>query len=314
MTDEPPKWILDRLIRDTTDLLTISKDGAARLTNELEVIYNDYVNFLYSILLDKKLDPSPCATRIRSKLKEKKLLFGGDTGEPLLGRNLIDVFADLKGNESSYEDFQKAFYAAIKDCEKMHPYSIAYPLNIKLNGRIERQIRGQDKKKKTFKIVNFDEFRTYSDVGKILNDEFGDLLKKAINKKYYFFVLEDVYAGNIAFAENYCKNILQTVLGLLVFSEYYQSISLKDHWAIPARSYLQVYPPTRISNISLNNALILESGKFLTARLFNENDFELPSDCEEFKRLAREDLYIFDKALTNIIKLQGKLRKCCVMP
>jgi hypothetical protein len=161
-------------------LLTISEDGEARLTSASIGIYSDYINFLYSILLDKKLDPSECAKRIRAKLGEKKLLFGKDVGEPLVGNELKDVFADLKKrNVSTCEDFKKAFYAAIEDHAKKR-YSIAYPLNIKLayplnirlNSRIERQIDG-----KTLKIVNFDEFSSHFDVGRILNGELGDELK-----------------------------------------------------------------------------------------------------------------------------------------
>jgi hypothetical protein len=307
MTNKLPEQVLDRLIRDITDLLTISEDGEVRLTNGLDVIYSDYVNFLYSILLDERLDPSDRAKCIRSKLQEKKLLFGRDVGEPLVGNELKDVFVDLKKrNARSYEDFKRAFYAAIDDRNKMYPYGIAYPLNIKLNSRIESQIKGQDGNKKTFKIVNFDEFRSYFNVGKILNGEFGDPLKRAINAENYFFVVEDVCAGNTAFAENYCKNILQTVLGLLVFSEYYQSMSLKDHYVIRG-SYVQVYPPTRISNISVSNALIFKSGKFLTARLFDETGFEPPSDFEEFKKLARGDIAIFNIALNRYNKTQDKI-------
>ena len=75
----------------------------------------------------KQLPFLPCAKRIRAKLAEKKLRFGGDEAEPVLGRSLIDVFASLKnGNVSSYEKFKRAFYAAINDGEKMCAYSIAY--------------------------------------------------------------------------------------------------------------------------------------------------------------------------------------------
>jgi hypothetical protein len=292
MTNRLPEWVKDELIKDIIDLLTISETGGAQIAKGSLGIYSDYVNFLYSILFDANLDESESAKDIRNILRKHNLRFGTETGEPI-GGELKAVFVTLKkNNKCSYQNFKEEFYATIENLTKAgsKKYSIAYPLNIRLNSRIESQIDG-----KVFKIVDFNEFRSSVDVDRLLNAT-GEL-KELVNTEHSFFVIKDVYAGNTEFAENYCKNRLETVLGLLVFCKYSQAMTIEYKYAKGGW-----YSPTRISNISLSRALIFESEKFHTARHFNETNPEATSDFETF-----EDLAFFYAALNLYNKTRGKI-------
>ncbi len=262
---------MDVLIEDITNLF-VKKNGKLQLADQALGIFSEYANLLYSFLLDDKLDKSKSARDIRTKLRLKKLLFGRDVGKPV-GSELKGVFADLKTrNESSYEDFKKAFFAAIDDLAKtgQKRYSIVYPLNLKLSERIESQIDN-----KAFKIVNFDQFIVqFNDSLQILHDEFENKLKEYLDRKFSFFVVEDVYAGNIEFAENYCHNKLQSVLGLLVFCKHHPAQIIRYR----GTQYGSFFTKARISDLSLSRALIFENETFRTAYYFDEN--EPPSNFE----------------------------------
>jgi hypothetical protein len=293
MTKELPARIKDDLIRDIIALLTFKEDGRPELSVFSDQIpYSKHVNFLFSILLDEKQDDSRLAKAIRHRIRAKHLLFGKEIGQPL-GIELMGVFATLKkGNEDSYESFKIAFYDIINRPINQKGYTVVYPLNLKINTRVEGQIDD-----KTFKIIDFDEFASSFNVHRILKGGLGNGLKESLDKEFCFLVIEDIYAGNIEFAENYSRTKLHTILGLLVFTKY-SPIETAGYRFV---SHGLEIPKNAVSNISLSRALIFECRDFIAEISFDEE-----MQASSFETIEESEVYDFYSYLTYYSKIKAK--------
>jgi hypothetical protein len=293
---------MDILIEDITNLF-VKKNGKFQLADQALGIFSEYANLLYSFLLDDKLDKSKSARDIRSNLRRNRLLFGRDVGLPV-GSELREVFAGLKTrNESSYENFKQAFNEAICDLAKTgkKKFSIAYPLNLQLSERIESRIDNR-----SFKIVDFDEFIVrFQDARQILSDRFENNLKGFLDRRFCFFVIDNIYAGNAEYAESYCNNKLQSILGLLIFCKYYPAKTI----AYKGTKYGSYFTKAKISDLSVSRALVFKNELLDTAYYFDENEppvtfesIEEPQLFDNFRSLLRLYNEISVKSITEKLR------------
>ena len=116
-------------------------------------------------------------------------------------------------------------------------------------------------------------------------------------------MMKDFYAGNIEFAESYCNERVQSILGLLVFCKYYPTQIIK----YKGTQYGSYFTKARISDLTLNHALIFENKTFRTAYYFNEEDS--PSKFESIEEPPVIDDFYALLRLYNEIKIESLTEK-----
>jgi hypothetical protein len=292
-----PDDVMDDVVRKIIELREKGDVG-------LILIYNEYLQFLYRVLLSEKppLDRERTAANIRIVLRKKKIKLGNQPTTPLGWE--IELFNKiLEDSETPYKDFKKILYSAINDHAKNKEvrYTVAYALNFKLEQPIESKINEISDSKireRPFEIVPYSTFAaTALETVENEKKEQIEFLLKTLNAQYSFCIIKDVYGRDDEFVLDYCNNRLISILGLLALS-FGSPVTFGSL-------------PRPVTSISSSHALVFKNGEYTNYLAFDQNKGSLSLesiDQEQIEQFTEfTELYNKIKAGAIIDRLNDAL-------
>ncbi len=209
----------------------------------------------------------------------------------ILGAELLDVFRELKKEQkTTFKDFILKFNEKIDRIvqDPAAKYSLIFPLNFNYVKRISSEIKGN-----RFEIISFKELSSkHFNIDKMIQAEENQLkktdlkqLKEVFNENFSFFVIYDVYARSLAYADEYSTDTLLSLLGML---------SLAKHYKVEPTTFIGI--PTKISKLQLTCVLFFENYQYKTIGYFQR---QLP-ELEKIEEPELNELYNGLKLLKKI--------------
>jgi len=280
MVKEFPTELMDNIVREMTKLQKETDFGYI-------LRYNEYLEFLHRVMLDKARDPEKVAARIRTTLQRKKMKLTNQASTPV-GEE-YELFKKInQASESPYQDFKNILYKEISDRARTQEiqYTVAYPLNLGLKQNISsklNEIAGSKRREIEFEIVPYSAFAAV-----FAAQDIPPLLLNKFNDKFSFCIFKDICARTEDYTIDYCNKKLASILGLLALT-FGGTVTFGSK-------------PEAAGKILLSYALLFKNGNYANYYFFGEN--KPPSSFEKVDHTDVEKFLGF-VSLFNEIKSKG---------
>lgn len=155
MVKQFPTELMDDIVREITKLQEES-DFAYILR------YNEHLEFLHRVMLDKTRDPEKVAAQIRTLLQKKKMTLANPASIPI-GEE-YELFKRInKDSESPYLDFKNILRKELSNKARTQEtrYTVVYALNFGLKQKITsklNEISGSKTREIAFEIIPYSAF------------------------------------------------------------------------------------------------------------------------------------------------------------